>query len=114
MEPGNNIPRYYTFGSGFEANSAAKHLEKRQEEGHYTSLTAEQYEAKALELLQMNVDGDIAGYETKSGKIVRWNKSTNDYATGVINNCIKTMFPLRGGQERFDKLRAYDQKEDIQ
>jgi hypothetical protein len=70
-----------------------------------------QYEAQALDLLQKNVGENIDGYDTKSGKVVRWNKITNDYATGFKENCIKTMFPLRGGQNRFDKLRAHDEKE---
>jgi len=100
-----------TFGRGFESDSAAEHLARRQEEGHYTSLNVEQYEAQALELLQKEVDGDIAGYELSNGKVVRWNKTTNDYATGFNGRCIKTMFPFRGEQERFDRLRIRDEKE---
>jgi len=102
-----------SFGKGFEGTSAVEHLKKRQEEGYYMTLSTAQYEAQALELLQKDVGGDIAGYETKNGKIVRWNKSTNDYATGFRKRCIKTMFPFRGGQSRFDKLRMHDEKEDI-
>ena len=98
------------FGSGFEGNSGIEHLEKRQREGHYTNLTFAQYEAMAYELLQQDIGGSIEGYETSNGKVVRWDKESNDYATGFREKCIKTLFPLRGGQQRFEKLREYDER----
>jgi hypothetical protein len=76
-------------------------------------LTEEEYQAKALDLLKREVSGDIEGYETKRGKVVRWNKSTNDYAVGKLGKSVLTMFPLRGGQERFNELWERDKKEDI-
>jgi len=108
----NDIPDKDAFGNGFDGNSAAEHLKKRQENGEYETLSVRQYEAQAFALLQKNVGGNIDGYETKNGKVVRWNKTTNDYATGIKGVCIKTMFTLRGGQERFDKLRTRDEKEE--
>ena len=108
MEIKNNDTGKNSFEAGFEGNSAAEHLAKRQHEGNYKNLTVEQYEAMALDLLQQDVGGDIDGYETKNGKIVRWNKLTGDYATGILDAKIKTMFPLVGGQKRFEKLRERD------
>lgn len=100
-----------SFGSGFRGKEAKEHLERRQREGHYKDLNEEQYQEKALDLLQSEVGGDIDGYETERGKVVRWNKTTGDYATGIPGERVKTMFPLRGGQARFDKLKQSDNKE---
>ena len=98
------------FGVGFEAESGRLHLEKRQSNGDYLNLTLEQYNALALELLQKDVGGVIRGYETKSGKVVRWNTVTNDYATGVRGVKVKTLFPLIGGENRFNALRSRDEQ----
>ena len=106
-----NDMRDNTFGVGFDDVSATEHLSKRQKDGHYTNLTKEEYKAQALSLLQTDVGGHIAGYETKEGKVVRWDKETNDYVTGFRGKKIKTMFPLRGGQQRFDRLRENDERE---
>ena len=110
-EIGAKIVAKHTFGSGFRGQTGKEHFERRQSEGYSKDLTQEQYEKRAHNLLQKELGGDIAGYETKSGKVVRWDKSTNDYAVGMSGERIKTMFPLRGGQDRFDKLRALDSRE---
>ena len=102
-----------TFGNGFAGNSAKEHLDKRQSEGYYSDLTVAQYQNRALELLQQEVGENIDGYETKSGKIVRWNKTTNDYATGYRDREIKTLFPLRGGRARFDRLKENDERNGV-
>ena len=104
-----------TFGGGFEGSSAAEHLGKRQREGHYLSLTPMQYESRALEVLQSDLGGNIQGFETKHGKLVRWDSSTNDFAVGVPNKKVLSMFPLDGNsqsdhQARFDYLQGRDGK----
>jgi hypothetical protein len=111
-ESSKNAEGKIDFGTGFKGESGKKHIEKRQREGNYTGLTEEQYQTRALDLLQRDVGGDIEGYETKNGKVVRWDKTTNDYAIGKRGEKPMTMFPLRGGQERFDKLRDRDEKGD--
>ena len=55
---------------GFRGKSGKTHLDKRRREGHYTNLTEEQYQERALDLLRQEVGGDIEGFETKHGKIV--------------------------------------------
>ena len=114
MESGENINTgvIHSFGAGFAGQSGQEHFARRQKEGFYQDITLSQYEERALHLLQQNVGGDIYGYETKSGKVIRWNKTTGDYAVGISGKRIKTMFPLRGGKSRFDKLREYDERED--
>jgi len=98
LKEGGNATGKNTFGTGFEDESLRQHHEKRQREGHYTNLTEEQYEERALSLLQQEVGGDIDGYETNDGKVVKWNKKNQDYATGTSGKNIKTLMPLRGGQ----------------
>ena len=75
-------------------------------------MTVEQYKTKALDLLQSDIGGDIDGFETKNGKTVRYNKATHDYAVGIEGTEITTMFPLRGGTARFNKLRDRDEKKE--
>ena len=64
------------FGTGFEGNSGAEHLSKRQREGYYTELTVAQYEKIALTLLHQDIGENVDGFETEQGKIVRWDKTT--------------------------------------
>jgi len=99
------------FGIGFESESGKLHLEKRKMNGDYLHLNVEEYNNLALDLLCSDVGGDIKGYETKSGKVVRWNTVTNDYATGIRHAKVKTLFPLTGGESRFNALRERDERE---
>jgi hypothetical protein len=59
-----------------------------------------------------NFGGDIYGFETKYGKVVRWDKNTEDYAVGIPGVKISSLYPLRGGVERFEKLRERDEKKE--
>ena len=76
-------------------------------------MTEKQYEERALALLQSEVGGDIDGFKTEEGKIVRWNKVTNDYAIGVPGERVSSMYPLRGGQRRFNEMRKRDEKKEV-
>ncbi|MBR1552881.1 MAG: hypothetical protein IJ631_02565 [Schwartzia sp.] len=59
--------------------------------------TAEEYERKALALLESPVGGDIVGHIDKNGIIVRYNKRTNDFAKCHPLKGIRTMFkPIEG------------------
>jgi len=100
------------FGKGFEGDSGKDHLDKRHQEGNYTDVTLEQYESAALDLLNQEVGGDILGFDGKDGNVYRWNKQTGDYAIGEPNVRVVTMYPLRGGEERFNNLKAKKEKED--
>lgn len=94
------------FGDGFAGDLGQEHLEKRHAEGHYQDLTVEQYEERALDLLSQEIGGDIHGFKAKDGTVIRYNSATGDYAIGVPGERVKTMYPLRGGMERFEKLRT--------
>jgi len=100
------------FGKGFEGDSGQDHLDKRHQEGNYTDMTLEQYESAALDLLNQEVGGDILGFDGRDGNVYRWNKQTGNYAVGEPNVRVLTMYPLRGGEERFNSLRAKKEKED--
>ena len=97
-------------GAGFKGSSGKEHFEQRQKEGHYTDLTQAQYESRAIDLMQKEVGGTIDGFETKYGKIVRYDKITHDFVVGKPGEHVSSMFPLRGGQERFEKLKQRDGK----
>ncbi|MCL2225360.1 MAG: hypothetical protein FWB96_10395 [Defluviitaleaceae bacterium] len=111
MESGENINETAEFGGGFAGKSGELHLKKRQSNGEYLELNEEQYTARALNLLQKEVGGGIMGYKTNSGKVVRWNTANDDYATGISGVKIKTLFPLVGGEQRFNALRERDERE---
>ena len=105
--------RIQPFEGSFPHASAAYHLGKRKAENQYTDLNVKQYKQKALDLIQSEVGGDILGYRTDGGKIVRWNKATNDYATAWLDGDIKTMFQFDNPTEkarlrRFEYLRNRD------
>ena len=108
--------RIQPFEGSFPHASAEWHLQKRKSRGEYTHLTLEQYKQKALDLIQSEVGGDIMGYRTEGGKIVRWNKATNDYATAWLDGNIKTMMQLTGRSQaakerRFEYLKNRDRDE---
>ena len=109
---GENVSNGNRITSCYKPGSAMRHLAKRQRDGHYIGMTEKQYEDKTIELLNQKVEGNIVGYETDSGKVVRWDKSTGNYATGMKGGSPVTMFPLRGGNERYERLRQRDLGED--
>lgn len=109
--PQGKIATKLNFQGDFPNKSARSHLRKRQAQGHYTNLTVEQYKQRAADLMQSEIGGNIDGYQTDGGKVVRWNKTTGDYATGYLDGTIKTMFPLDGGERRFNSLMERDRKE---
>jgi hypothetical protein len=53
----------------------------------YPGLTKQQYQQKALDLVRSPVGGDVIGYKSRDGAIVRYNTATNDfvkaYSTGI-------------------------------
>ena len=66
--------------------------------------TKEQYEARALELIQMPCGNGIDGYKTKNGKICRYDTQKNDYVTGRPDKGIYTMFKPSEGLEYFERM----------
>ena len=70
--------------------------------------TKEQYEARALELIQMPCGNGIEGYKTKSGKLCRYDMQKNDYVTGRPDKGIYTMFKPSRGLEYFKEMLEYE------
>jgi hypothetical protein len=99
------------FGDGFTAKSRKAHLFKRQKNGHYKNLTEEQYNDRALSLLSQPLSDTILGGKDKNGNIVRYNTVTGDYAVGVPGKKVLTMYPLRGGVDRYNKLKMREKIE---
>lgn len=59
--------------------------------------TAEAYEQKALELLELPVGGDILGHVDGHGNVIRYNRLTNDFAKGNPQRGIRSMYrPVNG------------------
>lgn len=56
----------------------------------YKGMTQEQYIEHARTLLSKPCGGDIDGYKTKDGKVVRFNRATGEYAAGFPDGHLKT------------------------
>lgn len=70
----------------------------------------EQYEAKAVKLLESPVGGSIKGHADGHGNIIRYDSETNDFAKGNPEKGVKTMFKPIKGEEYYNQKR----KEDIE
>lgn len=79
----------------------------RTHEKEYPNFTKEQYQQRALELIEMPVGGNILGHVDKEGVIIRYDKETNDFVKGVIEKGIRTMFkPTDGIKYYMDKRKG--------
>ena len=72
--------------------------------------TAEQYEKRAVELLEMPVGGNILGHLDKDNQIVRYDKAKNDFVKGSILKGVKTMFKPKDGYSYYESKRTEDIK----
>lgn len=97
------------FNKGFSEKNLNIHFDRHKKE--YPHLTKEQYSQRALDLIQMPVGGNILGYVTEEGRIVRYDKNTNDFVSGDPEIGIATMMKLKG-QKRFEYLKKRDEKKD--
>jgi hypothetical protein len=100
---------------GFSESNLETHWETHQHE--YDGMTKEQYAARALELIQMPVGGDIHGYKNKYGQIVRYDARTNDFVKGHPGKGIafmcKPYFESGGnGLKYYQKQLQYEGVED--
>ena len=87
-----------------------KHADKHLKE--YPGLTAEQYEKRALELLEKPVGNGVLGYMDKAGKIVRYDTVANDLASGYPDKGVSTMYKPIKGQELYESERRRNQKDE--
>ena len=66
--------------------------------------TAEQYQARALQLIQSSADGKkIFGYKNSLGQIIRYDVDKNDFVKGNPKKGIFTMFKPEKGKKYFDE-----------
>ena len=75
--------------------------------------TEDEYEAAADKFLQQPCGGDVIGYSTPKGKIVRFNVKTTEYASGFPGQNICTYMKPKcgsGGVAKPDMARAYYNK----
>ena len=87
---------------GFTFNNLDEHW--RNHKKQYRGLTIEQYAQRAHDLVRSATSDNILGYKAKNGSIARYNKTTHDFVQG-FDIGIATMFPLKGGEARFNKKR---------
>lgn len=76
-------------------------------------LTEDEYEAAADKFLQQPCGGDVIGYSTPKGKIVRFNVKTTEYASGFPGQNICTYMKPKcgsGGVAKPDTALAYYNK----
>ncbi len=79
--------------------------------GHqYPNFSREQYELRALELVESAVGGDICGHVDKGGIIVRYDKASNDFVKGLPRKGVFTMFKPDEGIEYYNAQREEDLK----
>lgn len=72
--------------------------------------TAEQYEKRAVELLEMPVGGNILGHLDKDNQIIRYDKAKNDFVKGSTLKGVKTMFKPKEGYSYYENQRTEDIK----
>lgn len=70
--------------------------------------TAEEYEAFAVELLEMPVGGDILGHKDGHGNVIRYNRSTNDFAKGNPQKGVRTLMRPELGEAYYWERKKED------
>lgn len=93
---------------GYEHKKTRKYKFGKHGADGYAGLTEEQYEQKGIDLLMKPCEGDIDGYSTPEGSIVRFDKSTGDFAKGFPGEYMKTLFNPGYSKGKFKLERALD------
>ncbi|MBR1695356.1 MAG: hypothetical protein IJ709_08150 [Selenomonas sp.] len=70
--------------------------------------TAQEYERRALELIEMPVGGDILGHVDKDGVITRYNKKTHEFVKGHPTKGIRTFMKPRLKDEYYELMLRKD------
>ena len=63
-------------------------------------MTAEEYNRRALDLVQSPVSKDVLGYKTMDGAVVRYRISTNEFVKGYPQGGIATMYKPKGDPKK--------------
>ncbi len=70
--------------------------------------TVEQYEARAVELLESATSETILGHADGHGNIIRYDTEKNDYVKGSPQKGVKTMFKPTEGKAYYESMRKGD------
>ena len=73
-------------------------------------ITAEQYEKRAVELLESPVGEKICGHIDKDKNIIRYDIAKNDFAKGSITKGVITMYKPQKGRSYYEQQRTEDLK----
>ena len=82
----------------------------RTHEKEYPDFTMEQYEQRAIELLEQPTGENILGHADKDNHIVRYDKRTNDFAKGHPQKGVITMFKPKDGEDYYYRALREDLK----
>lgn len=72
--------------------------------------SAEQYEKRAVELLESPVSKTICGHIDKNKNIIRYDIAKNDFVKGNIENGVITMYKPEKGRTYYEQQRTEDLK----
>ena len=96
------------FERGFTEKNLTRHMKKHGAQD-YPGMTAEEYNQRALELVQSPVSKDVLGYKTADGGVVRYRISTNEFVKGYPDGGIATMYKPKG--DPLKGLKYYQNQE---
>lgn len=100
-------PNFEQFAEGRLKLHYDKHVVKNTEWGN-ANITIEDYLKRAQDLLNCPVDGNIEGFISPNGYTFRYNRLTNEFATGKPNGTIETLYkPERGLTYWFEQVTKY-------
>lgn len=96
--------------TGFASPARAKrHFSKHGAE--IGAATQEEYQQKGIDFLKQPCGGDVLGYTTAGGKVVRFNRATTEYATGFpgkqLCTYMKAKCDKKTHEARPDKAMEY-------
>lgn len=104
---GANKLRVKGFRNKQAMNNHKKHISEYKNDGIFT---AEQYEKRAVELLEMPAGGNISGHLDKNNHVIRYDKAKNDFVKGDISKGVMTMFKPEDGYSYYLVQRTEDIK----
>jgi len=97
---------------GFSPSNAKKHEKHRLSQ--YPGMTQKEYERRGIELCEQPVGGDVDGFIDNAGNIVRYRKSTNEFAVGNPNGGLYSFYKPKkdaeSGYAYFKKQKAAAEK----
>ena len=82
---------------GFTPSAAKLHEKHRKEQ--YSDLSPKEYEKRGISLVEQPVGGDVDGFMDNDGNIVRYRKSTNEFAKGHPQRGLMTLYKPKGNAE---------------